>query len=406
MHIMFSVVVNIVKIINVHLEDNDYIYKKTTYLNKRMIKKLLDTNCIKIGKYQLKNGEISKYYFNLKNLISYPNLLKEIGDQLYQKLGDFDIICGVPFGGLPIALYISITYQKPLIFVRDQVKSYGTQKMIEGEYKSTDRCVIIDDVITTGTSLQKAIDQLHKEVNIVDVAVIFDRQQNYNCSLPVRSLFCKNDVVKYRLQEIKEEKQSNLCFSADLVDDTDKLMNIIDQIGKYIVVCKIHYDIIDDVEGKFKERLIDLSIKHNFLIMEDRKFNDISYIVKKQYQKFQNWVDLVTVHSLVSDDVIKNLSGVMLVANMSNNDYDFTEKALQLAKKNVNNIIGFITQQKIKCQDLVSMTPGIALQQKQVQDQKYRTQEEIETDFIIVGRAIYNSTNIEDVIKILDIKKN
>ena len=30
---------------------------KEVYLNKRMIKKLLDTNCIKIGKYQLKNGK-------------------------------------------------------------------------------------------------------------------------------------------------------------------------------------------------------------------------------------------------------------------------------------------------------------------------------------------------------------
>ena len=39
--------------------------------------------------------------------------------------------------------------------------------------------------------------------------------------------------------------------------------------------------------------------------------------------KFSNWVDLITVHSLVTNDVISNLSGVLLVANMSNNDYNF-----------------------------------------------------------------------------------
>ena len=50
----------------------------------------------------------------MKNLIAYPSLLREIGDKLYQQLGDFDIICGVPYGGLPIATYISTTYNKPI----------------------------------------------------------------------------------------------------------------------------------------------------------------------------------------------------------------------------------------------------------------------------------------------------
>ena len=46
-----------------------------------MIEELIDTNCIKIGKWKLKNGEISKYYFDMKNIISNPILLKKIGDK-------------------------------------------------------------------------------------------------------------------------------------------------------------------------------------------------------------------------------------------------------------------------------------------------------------------------------------
>ena len=95
-----------------------------------MIEELINTNCIKIGKWKLKNGEISKYYFDMKNIISNPILLKNIGDKLYNLLGDFDIICGIPYGGLPIATYISTKYNKPLIFVRDKLKLYGTQKLI------------------------------------------------------------------------------------------------------------------------------------------------------------------------------------------------------------------------------------------------------------------------------------
>ena len=93
-----------------------------------MIKELIEKNCIKIGNFTLKNGETSKYYFDMKNIISYPSLLKSIGDMIYNKLGDFDIICGIPYGGLPIATYISTRYNKPLIFVRDTPKDYGTKK--------------------------------------------------------------------------------------------------------------------------------------------------------------------------------------------------------------------------------------------------------------------------------------
>ena len=133
--------------------------------------------------------------------------------------------------------------------------------------------------------------------------------------------------------------------------------------------------------------------------MEDRKFNDISSIVNLQYQKFYNWIDLITVHSLVSNDVISNLSGVLIVANMSNNNYDFTEKAIELVKENKNNVIGFITQERIIYDNMICMTPGISFTKKICNDQQYKTINDVDTDYIIVGRALYNSKNIETDIK-------
>lgn len=365
-----------------------------------MIEKLLESNCIKIGKWKLKNGDISKYYFDIKNIISTPNLLCKIGDELYKKLEDFDIICGIPYGGLPIATYISTKYNKPLIYLRDKTKQYGTGKLIEGEYKLSDRCVIIDDVITSGGSMEEAINNLKDKVTIVQAAVVMDRQQGYKCSLPITALINKTDVVKYRLKTIKEKKQSNLCFSAD-IEDPYALMDILEQIGKYIVVCKIHYDIINiyEYDGEFKDALIAMSIKHDFLIMEDRKFVDISYIVEKQYMQFSNWVDLITVHASVKDEVISKLSGVLLVANMSNNNYDLTDNALHLAKNNLKNVVGFITQYRITCDELVCMTPGISNSVTKDRDQQYRQITDVDTDFIIVGRALYNSSNLMQTIE-------
>ena len=161
-----------------------------------LIKELILNNCIKFGNYNLKNGEVSKYYFDIKNIISNPKLLVKIGDELYKILNDFDIICGIPYGALPIATYISTTYNKPLIYLRDKKKAYGTEKLIEGTYNKNDRCVIIDDVITTGFSLENEINKLKNEVNIVDVAVILNRQQNPVCSMDFKSLFYNSQLIK------------------------------------------------------------------------------------------------------------------------------------------------------------------------------------------------------------------
>ena len=160
---------------------------------------------------------------------------------------------------------------------------------------------------------------------------------------------------------------------------------------------------MEDYSGCFIDDLVECSIKYKFLIMEDRKFVDISYIVNKQYAKFCNWIDLVTVHGSVTDETISKLSGVLLVANMSNNNYNLTDKCVESAKNNPKNIVGFITQYRIKREDLpndfVCMTPGISNKKGQVADQKYKTANEVDTDYIIIGRAIYNSENIEEDIK-------
>ena len=365
-----------------------------------MIEELCKTNCIKQGNFKLKSGEQSKYYFDLKNLISSPQLLKQVGDHLYKMLDDFDIICGVPYGALPIATYISVTYNKPMIYIRDKIKDYGTQQMIEGEFSANDRCVIIDDVITSGYSLQCSIDTLKDKVNIVDVAVVMNRQQNPSVSLPFKYLLCKTDVTRYFLQTIQKTKNSKLIYAVDLTD-TNEILRKLDLVGSSIVACKLHLDIISNISEEFVYKLIELSIKHNFLIIEDRKFNDISYIVGLQYKKFQNWVDMVTVHSLVTPDVIKCLSGALIVANMSNNNYDFESDAVNLVKECQKNVMGFITQKRIWYNKLICMTPGICIEEHNCMDQRYRTIKDVDTDFYIVGRAISNCHE-DDLQKVLD----
>ena len=51
-------------------------------MNNNLIEELIQSNCIKIGNFVLKNGDQSKYYYDIKNLISYPRLLMKVGKDI------------------------------------------------------------------------------------------------------------------------------------------------------------------------------------------------------------------------------------------------------------------------------------------------------------------------------------
>ncbi len=168
---------------------------KIDKIDKNLTRELIKCNCVKVGEFKLRNGEMSKYYFDMKNLVSYPRLLKRVGDAIYERLidGKCDLLCGIPIGSIPLCSYISTTYNIPMIMVRPSVKSYGIRDNIVGEYKSTSRCIIIDDVITSGGSIEEVVEVLRGKMELVSAAVIVDREQGYKCSIPVESLYKRSD---------------------------------------------------------------------------------------------------------------------------------------------------------------------------------------------------------------------
>ena len=124
--------------------------------------------------------------------------------------------------------------------------------------------------------------------------------------------------------------------------------------------------------------------------------NPLKTVDEKQYQQYLNWVDMITVIGGVNEEVIKNLSGVVLVANMSNGSSDYTDNAIKIANNNISRIIGFVSQKRMP---LLTMTPAINLQKTIIKDQNYNMPKDIDTDIYIVGRAIYEADDPESVIK-------
>ena len=147
---------------------------------------LLSAGCIKFGDFTLKSGLKSPIYIDLRQIITYPKLLEQIGQAYLPILKDlkFDRIAGLPYAAIPIATAISLAGNYLMIYPRKEAKSYGTKAEIEGEYHAGETAVIIDDLATTGGSKFEAIEKLTGAGLVVkDVVVLVDRQSGAKESL-------------------------------------------------------------------------------------------------------------------------------------------------------------------------------------------------------------------------------
>lgn len=166
-----------------------------------LIKKIKDLECFKEGEFKLKSGKISKYYIDLRKLISKPTIIKEITKLIYDKLNKLENykIIGIPYGGIPYAYCLSLTYDIPSLMLRKEIKNHGTKKMIEGIYEKNDKIILIEDVLTTGTSIFDSLKFL-KDLKIEKIIVIVDRKEGgkeklESLGFKVESIFTINDFL-------------------------------------------------------------------------------------------------------------------------------------------------------------------------------------------------------------------
>jgi orotate phosphoribosyltransferase len=113
------------------------------------------------GEFRLRSGEMSFHYFDKYQFESNPILLKYLARGMAKMIPqDTEVLAGLELGGIPLAVAISLETQLPVVFVRKEKKTYGTEKIVEGIDISGKRLCIIEDVITTGGQVVKSAEVL------------------------------------------------------------------------------------------------------------------------------------------------------------------------------------------------------------------------------------------------------
>jgi orotate phosphoribosyltransferase len=162
--------------------------------------------------FTLASGLTSPFYVDCRSLMGYPGPRQLVARAAFERLKglEIDAIGGLEIGAIAIATAISDygyaatpSREWRTFIVRKQTKDHGLGKLIEGAYQRGDRAVVVDDVLTTGGSVLKAVQAARTAgMEVRHALVVVDRQEQEARAkleqegLTVMSLLTIEDLLK------------------------------------------------------------------------------------------------------------------------------------------------------------------------------------------------------------------
>jgi orotate phosphoribosyltransferase len=191
---------------------------------KAFIEFALATGVLKFGSFTLKSGRQSPYFFN-SGLFNTGASLAKLGrfyaDTIVESGLNFDVLFGPAYKGIPlvsttvVALADQHDRDMPYAFNRKEVKDHGEGGQLVGS-PLNGQILIIDDVISAGTSVRESVEMIRAaDATPAGVVIALDRQEKGQGELsaiqeveaqhgiPVLSIINLNDLLSY-LQDTPE----------------------------------------------------------------------------------------------------------------------------------------------------------------------------------------------------------
>lgn len=149
------------------------------------LKELFLARAVSFGRFRLASGLESSYYINSKKVLFHSEAAHLMGEAIWEATQDLPIqaVGGLEVGAIPMAALSVAAYHRhgrslEGFFVRKQAKEHGSQSLVEGVLNAGDRVAILDDVLTTGGSALKAIQEVERAgATVARVVCLVDRLQ-------------------------------------------------------------------------------------------------------------------------------------------------------------------------------------------------------------------------------------
>ena len=187
---------------------------------------MVDSDVLKFGDFTLKSGRKSPFFMNAGAYVTGSQLMR-LGEYyakaIHETYGDdFDVLFGPAYKGIPISVVTAVAYSKlygkevRYCSDRKEEKDHGADKgsFLGSSLKDGDRVVMIEDVTTSGKSMEETVPKVRgaADVEIVGLMVSLNRME-------------KGKGTKSALEEIKELYGFETAAIVSMADVTEHLYN-------------------------------------------------------------------------------------------------------------------------------------------------------------------------------------
>ncbi|GEL66167.1 orotate phosphoribosyltransferase [Marinilactibacillus psychrotolerans] len=124
------------------------------------------------------SGLKSPIYCDNRITMSFPEVRSKVIKAFVKLIKEYypqvQVIAGTATAGIPHAAWIAQEMNLPMVYIRSSTKQHGKGKQIEGIFEPGAKMVIIEDLISTGSSVINALQEAEKEgAHVLGVAAIF-----------------------------------------------------------------------------------------------------------------------------------------------------------------------------------------------------------------------------------------